>query len=164
MAPNVCRSYINFLGKFREIRAKSLTHPIIFLLLQLWTLESTNTGTEHIQYIVTCQQTLHDSEPYFPQCFPPWLNPAGLRVHQGKQQINMLRALTYVSVIEHCYEVALRIYSNPRLLSPLWDRTISGLAGTWAYFCHSYAHKCVWPTGLSLKAAKSINTVHNSFG
>jgi len=32
---------------------------------------------------------LDDSQPYFPQCIPPWLIPAGLRVHPGKQQISM---------------------------------------------------------------------------
>jgi len=30
-----------------------------------------------------------DSQLYLPQCIPPRLKPAGLIVHQGKQQINM---------------------------------------------------------------------------
>jgi len=35
------------------------------------------------------QQTLDESQPYFPQCIPSCLIPAELRVHPGKQQISM---------------------------------------------------------------------------
>jgi len=37
------------------------------------TLESTNTGAEHIYH----QQTLDESQPYFPHCIPLWLHAAG---------------------------------------------------------------------------------------
>jgi len=35
------------------------------------------------------QQALDDSQPYFAHCNPILLSLAGLRVHQGEQQINM---------------------------------------------------------------------------
>jgi len=41
------------------------------------------------QILLYHQRTLDDSQSYFPQCIPPWLNPAVLRVHQDKQQINI---------------------------------------------------------------------------
>ena len=37
-------------------------------------------GWTHIYH----HQTLDDSKPYFPQCIPPWVSPAALRVHPGK--------------------------------------------------------------------------------
>ena len=38
------------------------------------TLQPVSTGAEHT-YIISI--TLDDSQPYFPQCIPPWLIPAG---------------------------------------------------------------------------------------
>jgi len=35
------------------------------------------------------QQKLDNSQTYFLQYIPLWLNPVGLTVHQGKQRINI---------------------------------------------------------------------------
>ena len=59
------------------------------------------------------QQTLDDLQPYFTQCIPAWLIPAGLRVHPGKQQIrnhkyrcNSVFIAIYISKIKQYLEIA----------------------------------------------------------
>jgi len=78
-----------FLGKkehryFTAIRSGFVFSSIVTTNIQK-ILQPTNTGAERIYY----KQILNDSQPYFPQCIQSRLSPAGLRVHPGKQQIDI---------------------------------------------------------------------------